>query len=598
MAENAFQPPHLEMSPIGPSRHLETTGRPAPELRFIRKTLMLLKPEMHPDGTTLRWQDLYTRVEPWQSSHQLTDNVRSVVLDWVANKVPALKNGATSLRDLSDESVVKALGHGWFEELKTEGGEDIDISGQRREVLLATMAHAVRKIETGVFMNILHSATPEQLQKLSLDPSTRDLTVELMKTSLRADPLFIRFMAYAGMSGQPSNTASPEGLTLPSDDLPHSFRELFPKETKSIGTRFGQLADQGGSWTSMPGGETFKRYLEVSSKYYLEDNPERATQLRQEWYDLYREYISEGFPVVLTGPTDESVKPPYIDPELKVSLRSEDARADEEKWKQMQEGFAQSLSGLGLQDQAQSVRDQLVVGSMVLGGYGVNLNFDAVAQEDPTIQIYLNAQARSYDREFPKEVLERFIHEAEATFGGLTTTEGRVLAEFIPRTSTVMHELGHWVYPGGSPEDQRFGDGDVNRSMQEIKAESLYRALIPAMIDRGVLQGTREQWAQGLVGNSIQLLRDGASDENDDYFRGAALTMNDAFSSGSIQIENGRVVIVNTDAFFDSVGNVARDVLGQYQNVSSNERSARTWIKSHCTPSEETRKLIELITKS
>lgn len=599
MTEISMQlPMPVEKSPIGPARHMETTGKPVPELRYIRKALTLLKPEKNADGSKLRWQDLHTEVQPWNSSHELTDNVRESVVNWVLAKIPELKANVHSFAEITDKSLTEAMVHAWYDELKDSTGEPIDISGQRREALLATMSHVVRKIETGMFLNILQGATPEQLGKLGLVDSTRDLTMKLMTTSLRADPLFIRYMAYAGETGSPSDLASAEGLLLPGNDRPHTVRELFPKETKSIGSQFVHIAEEAGDWVTEPGGETFKKYLEISSRYYAETDPQKATQLRTESYALYTQYLSEGFPVVLTGPTDESVKPPYIDPELKVSLRTQDAKVEEEKWKRMQDGFVKSLALLGLQDQSKFVADQLVIGSMVLGGYGANLYFDAVAQENPTIQIFLNNQARAYDREFPKDILEKYIQSASETFGGLENPDARNFAEFISRSVTIKHELGHWVFPEGSPEDIRFGDGAINRTMQEVKAETLYRALIPTMIESGYLQGTKEQWAQGLVGTSIQLLRGSAGNEHDDYFLGAALTMNDSFSSGAVAIEEGKVVVKDADAFFNSATNVAREVVGQYRGETSNERTAKTWVKSRCTPSKQTRQLLSLIAGS
>src|SRR3989344_8481600 len=91
-----------------------------PKLRYISKTHELLKPEIGESGEKVQWMDLYKKVKPYRDSLELSDNVREVIREWVAQKIPNLKNKIPSIEDLDDEKLLSALSNGWFEEIRDE----------------------------------------------------------------------------------------------------------------------------------------------------------------------------------------------------------------------------------------------------------------------------------------------------------------------------------------------------------------------------------------------------------------------------------------------------------------------------------------------
>ena len=62
-----------------------------PRLRYITKTLELLRPETDKLGNEINWKELYKKVKPWQNGLELSDNIRQVVYEYVSLKIPSLK---------------------------------------------------------------------------------------------------------------------------------------------------------------------------------------------------------------------------------------------------------------------------------------------------------------------------------------------------------------------------------------------------------------------------------------------------------------------------------------------------------------------------
>ncbi len=553
-------------------------------LRYIEKVSGIMRRhEEGPEGEEINRRELYKQVKPWENGLELSDNVREVVREFVAQKIPALKE-IHPLSELPDQELLNALSNGWFEEV----GEQVE--GQRREVLLAVAAHVAKRIETDIYKKIFENTSEENLAKLGLDGDLANLAVKVLDTSVKANPLFIRFMAYSYLSGEPPEQAEPTALFLPHDEQGHTIVEMFPHETQFLAKRFASIAGDSERWIGKPGADIFKKYLESLGQLYQETNQEKAIARQEEVKNLYGELISSDFPILITPATEGYYKEPYLDPELKISLATPEAKKEEESFKQAQKAMAESLRELGVNQFAQSMQEQDIRSTVVVGGYGVNLTFNAVAQEKPAILMYLNEQMRAYDRNFPE--LMNIIQNTEFEFSKLGADEKRNLMEKISRMNTMLHEFSHGIYPDGSEEAERLGRKPLT-VIDEVKADISYRPLIPSIIEKGGLDGTKEQWAAGMVTSSLQMLKDHS--EGDEYYHAAVYTLNDLFEQGIVNFEDDKVVIKDFDAFYQSQKNSAGEVISLFENQEMSEGKAASWIKERCAPNEKLEQVIKFV---
>jgi hypothetical protein len=218
------------------------------------------------------------------------------------------------------------------------------------------------------------------------------------------------------------------------------------------------------------------------------------------------------------------------------------------------------------------------------------LSFSSVAQEDPAVVIYLNEQIRAYDRRIMPYA--NLIANSEEEFASLSEAEKKDLLEEMSRTNTIMHELSHIPYIDGSPESEHLGAGPLVK-IDEVKAETLYRALVPRIVEKGGLRGTKEQWAVGMLASSLTILRDNPSD--DEYYYSVSYALNELFNQGAIDFQNDKLKI-NDFAACDSVYNsCAREVISLYQSEKIKEPQAARWIKEKCSSNAKTRQLEEFL---
>ncbi|MDO8497483.1 MAG: hypothetical protein Q7S61_02975 [bacterium] len=581
------------ISLIGLSQHEEMTGRKVPHLRYIKHVFFILKEPVQEVGG--HWQDLYQKVKSFNNSTELSDSVHDVLQAWIENKVSPLKKSVHSLRQLTNKSLVEAILEGWLStDIHDRQGNPISLNGQRRGVLLATMSHIIRKVETTMYVNILKKASSNDLEKLGLDESLKKLTVDLLTTSLKTDPLFVRFLTYTQVSSTKTKQTTTETLYI-TENEPYSIRTFFPRETKLLARHFQKLAQEGGDWVKKPGGGDFQKYLNVVGQYYAAIDHQESSRLRGEANALYKQCLKAGFPIILTGDNDEIMRSPNRDPEIKVSVRTREAKEEENRWEKMKHAFASSLEDIEAQNQKASVTDQLIIGSVVFGSYGINSIFSTVAQENPTIQIFLDTQARAYDRGFPNEWLKKYISGTAKAFIKLSDSQATGLMECMSRTNTVLHELSHWVFGEDSKETLRFENGPTNRTMQEVKAETLYRALIPQMLQKEALEGTLEQWAMGTCATSLQILKDNSGDWNDDYFLGAVFSLNDLLDKDIVTIVNNQLHIQDVQKYFVTMQEQAKEIVALHQNSEMNETKAKEWIKQRCQPNDALKKILKMI---
>lgn len=564
-----------------------------PHLRYITKALTLLHDShaQKPDERRRQeWGDVYTSVKPFSGALELSDNIKEAVRSYVVNRLPSLKEKIPSIEKFSDDNLLGALVNNWLSDSLPE------VEGQRREVLVAVMAHVVKRIETTCYRKILENATPEHLDTLGLDEKLRTLVVELLEVSLKTDPLFIRFLAYSQLSGDVPENATSVSLHLPDDRRKrHTLAELFPHETGYLSAHLSKISSvHTEELKRYPGGEQFGQYLSALGEFYGAKNSKDARRLYKNVQSLHKRIAAEGFPIVLTPPAEGYYKEPYVDPELVVSIATKDAKKEERGFQKVQHAYASVLHELALGEYSEHMEAQSIRSVVALGAYGVNTVFRAVAQENP-ILMYLNEQIRAYDRDFP-EFLEEYISNTGEVFGN--NIERRTVQELMSRTNTILHELSHSPLPtkdkDKKPTDagKRFGP-EAETIIDEVKAEILYHALIPEILERGGLEGTKEQWAVATLGSTLQGLRD--SPPGDPYYYNATYVLNDLMRDGVVAFDGNQTMIIDFERYYSVLKGAAREVISLYADPNMNEKKALSWIKKRCRANEHVKQVEDFL---
>jgi hypothetical protein len=560
-----------------------------PHLRNIFKVLNLLHAEELPSGERVDRKELPEKIKPWENGLELSDNIREVVRDYTIKKIPSLKEKISSINDLPDRKLLEALSNNWFEEIGDEVG------GQRREVLLAVAAHMVNHIENKVYEKVLEKSSEQELAKLNLTPELRDLTVRLLQVCEKADPLFIRFLAASQLTPKPPETKEPLAMKRPGDEKEYTPALLFPHETQFISKGFSEISAQETDWKKYPGGEIFRDYIQTLSEVYQEADPAKITDCRKQAEDLYKQLLRSGFPIIVTSAMEDYYKPPYLDPELRVSILTPEAQKEELSFQKVRNSMAENLDVLDISQSRDSVEKGFIRNGVAIGSFGVNLTFNAVAQGT---LLYFNEQIRAYDKPFP--LWTGLVANSEQEFANLEEEEKIKFLEELSRLNTVMHEISHDVYPE-SPSEQdkdqqgpsaieRFGKGNKNNFM-EISAEIIYRGMIPEMIERGGLSGTKEQWAIATLVSSLQQITD---DEGSEYRSAAIYSLNKLFKEKTVELSDGRLVINDFDRYYETHKELARELIRQFEDAGMNEKKAKAWFKENCTLGEDGEKGEEL----
>lgn len=556
-----------------------------PRLRYIEKVSGIMRsPEENHLGEERNWRELYKDVKPFSNTLELADNIRETVRHFVEQKIPKLKEAIPTISELDDKGLLEALSNNWFEEIE-------DTSGQRREVLMTVAAHIARRVETTVYKNILENATEEQLTQIGLDKDLAGLLSNVLDTSVKADPLFVRFLAYTQLGPEAPEGAKGSDFYLPEDKKPKTAAQMFPHETQFLSKRFMALAENSSTWQDKPGADIFKNYLNVLGRAYAETDPVAAEKLQEEIKLKYAELVDSEFPIIITPGVEGYYKEPYIDPEIRVSLATPDSKKEEEYFGDVRKSMAESLEGVGLSRFSQRIQQEKIRSVIAVGSFGVDLIFSAVAQEDPAILMYLNEQIRQYDQNFPKYM--GLMTNTKKEFAGLSESDRTAFMEKISRTNVMMHEFSHAIFP--PDEIKKFGAGETFTVLDEVKAETAHRALIPRMIKNGGLEGTKEQWALGLVASSLQLLKD--QPEDDPYYYAGVYTLNECFKDGSLSFDGQQITVNDFDGFYNTQRFVVGEVASLYENPNADETRAANWLKQKCTPNETVKQLTQLLKK-
>ena len=555
-----------------------------PKLRNIEDTLALLRSEkiFGPDGEeigALNWKDLYEQVGPWESGLELSDKIREVVRNYLISKFPTLKEKIPSLNKLTDEKALDALANGW----DVLGKE---VEKKRVEVLLSVLAHILRRIETRMYSKIIEQADEEQLQKLGLEPHIRELAINMLEASAKSDPLYIRFLAYAQLTPQPSERANPAAPIGP-DGKRHTWAELFPHETQLISRKLESILANKDRWQDMEGADKFIQYIDLLRLFFSETDPKKAYKLKKEIEQAYADSITGGFPILISPPTGSYYKEPYLDPELRISLRTPESRAQEEHFISLQNAMADELETLGVGQFSEKMRKKPIASVVSIGANGANLTSIAAAETEEDITIFLDEQIRRYDKKL-KDFMP-LVDISEKVFPD--TTPERI--EMISREDTVFHELSHSVWTLDKKAQKRLGKGKSETIIAEAGAETISRGLAKELIEKGRLDYTPEQYIAGTISTLFQYFRD--KDESDEYYKAAVYVANGLFEQGLVEFDGEKVLIKDIDGIFSYFKENAKKIIALYEDEEMNKKKAGRWVADNCTAGEKLQELIDFI---
>jgi len=557
-----------------------------PHLRYIKKTLSLLESDIGPDGEKINWKNLYEKVGSWDSALELSDQIREAVREYLLSKFPKIKDKIPSIADLPDPQMLNALSNGWFEELGEEVG------GTRREVLLAVLAHITKRIETRIYKKILEESREDDLKKLGLSLNTRQLAIDCLDASVKSNPLFIRFLAYSQLSPKPFHGAPP-AAPMGQDGMPHRFAELFPHETKFIAKKFGEIIKSDEQWKGEHGAEEFKEYVTILEKYFsgtdigeaLEVDGE-ISEVEKKIKNAYSKVISSDFPIIIPPPLGGYYKPPYFDPELRVSIRTPESIAEEKRFLPLQKSLADKLGLLGVGQFANDMRAKPIRSVISIGEYGANLTFTAAAEADKEIVLFLNDQIRHFDRNLKK--FFPLLEISEQAFGNIS--DQRI--QEMSREDTMLHEFSHSVYHGDTEEAKKLGP-EAESFIAEISAESIHRGLAKELIDSGEIEYTPEQYTVVTICMPLQVLE--RADPEDEYYKAAVFVLNGLFENGIAEFDGSHVAVKDHAAFFEYLKSNAKEIISLYKDPEMTQQKAKNWLSKKCKAGSRLQELIGYI---
>jgi len=556
-------------------KKIENEESPIEHIRLnsLKRGFQILhKPEQIVDknGETkeVRWLDLYKEIGEFDNSIDLSDKIRNLTIKWVENKIPELKENILAIKDLSDKQISSAIAKNWFSEVP-------EVEGQRKEVLLATMASIVKRVETRMWQKKLEQIDKKDLEKMGIDKSERELLVELLKTGVKANPLFIRFLAYSRLTPEASEKAELQKFEVPEKNKLFSLSEMFPKETRFLSERFKKLYEgsENQEWSKKSGAESMVRFLKLMSEIYAKGNTsDRSQELQEQVQQASDELIKSGFPIAIIPSTEGMYKERHIDPEIRVCLKSKDCIEQDKKFENAKVALVDCLEKSGLNHFSGNLRKKHTKSLIEIGEFGVNLAFKGVAQESQgTNVLFVNEQRRSYDVNFPEYL--NLIAGSQEIFSGISDKQKQEMARML----SMLHEFSHLHIEERSEASQRLGP-NAEAVLCEVEAESIYRGYLPDIIKQQGLIGTKEQWAYAMLAGSLQMLKD-----PDSYSKSAGFTLKSAIDKGAISWSGNRLKINDFDLLFKIQQESAEEVLNLFKNPDITAEKAKTWIDKKCS---------------
>ena len=550
-----------------------------PRLKYIEHTLALLESEKGPDGEEINWKDLYEKVGSWESGLELSDKIRTVVRDYLILKFPKIKERIPSIAELPDQEMLNALANGWFDEIEE------NVKGKRVEVLLSVLAHILRRIETRIYSKIIEESDEEQLQKLGLQPDLREPLIDMLEASAKSDPLYIRFLAYAQITPQPPERANPAAPIGP-DGKRHTWAELFPHETQFISKKLEAILKSKDRWQNIQGANEFSKYIDLLMAFFSEIDPKETLQLKVKIEKAYADSITGGFPILISPPTGSYYKEPYLDPELRVSLRTPESRVQEEHFIALQNAMADELETLGVGKFSEKMRNKPIASVVSIGANGANLTGIAAAETEEDITIFLDEQIRRYDKNL-KDFIP-LVGISEKVFAETTPEE----IEMISREDTIFHELSHSVWTLDKKAQKRLG-GKSETIIAETTAETISRGLARELIDKGRINYTPEQYIAGTICTLFQYFK--GRDESDEYYKAAVYVANGLFEQNLVEFDGDKVRIKDIDGIFNYFKDNAKKIITLYEDEGMTGKKAGRWIDDNCTAGKKLQELIDYI---
>lgn len=562
-----------------PTQEAEKPIPNRPRLRNIEDTLVLLESEEGPDGEKINWKDLYEKVGSWNSGLELAENMRSVLKEYIISKLPRLKEKIPSIQDLPDRELLDALTNSWFEGLENE------IKHTVKEVLLSVATHILRRIENRIYRKIIEEAANKDLEKLGLEANLREPLMEVLEAAAKSDPLYIRYLAYAQLSPEPPEEPN-EAAPIGQDGKPHTWAELFPHETQYISKKLKSILEKKEGWQSIEGATEFIKYAELLAEFFSEKDPAKMKDLKEKIEQAYADSITGGFPIVISPPTGSYYKEPYLDPELRISLRTPDSRAQEQSFIDIQNAMADELETLDVQQFADDMRKKPIASVVSIGAYGANLTFTAAAETEKDITLFLDEQIRRYDVNL-KNFLP-LIDISETVFQ--TTPTERI--EEMSREDTIFHELSHSVWTLDKDAQKRLG-GKSETIIAETAAESVYRGLARGLIEKGKIKYTPEQYIAATIAMPLQVLKE--RDPDNEYYQAAVYVLNGMLEEGIIEFDGQKVIVKDLNTAFDYLRANAKEVISLYENTEMTEQKASKWVGEKCTSGEKLQELVDFV---
>lgn len=543
----------------------------------------LISGRLFGQGATERVPSLTDKIGAWNSGIQFSNSIRDVVSDYITSRISLIKSANPSLQEDSDKSIKDAIVDHKFWDVKT--------ADKKKILLLLELGDAVSRIETKTRIDVLRRASAEDLAKIGLNPALRDLSIDLLPAAAAANPLFIRFTEFGLNNPDHSEQATPTTWYLPGDQKPHTIAEVFPRETQEIADSFSKIADQKSAWLNEEHAGEFRDYLLAISGLYKETDPVKAKIAQENVADRYAKLLQTGFPLVLTPGLFGYYTPPYIDPELRLSVVTPETSKEHEAYIKTRDVMAENLSEIESSEFSLSLKEAPVKSVISLGSYGVNLRYTAPGQSKPSITLFLDEQIRREDNDFP--LFMGLIRNTREEFGNLPDPEKNSVMEFMCRMNTLMHEYSHLVYPGDGESSRRLGNKQTFTIIDETKADILYRGMLKTLCVKDGLTQSSKQWAIASLASALQGSTYG---ESDPYFYSSTYALNNLFANGAVKIEDHQFTITDYDLYFQTLKQNSLDLLRSlYQDPASNETKAANWIKENSLPNHQVMEAIQIV---
>jgi len=398
-------------------------------------------------------------------------------------------------------------------------------------------------------------------------------------------------------------------LFMPEGKGPYDLATLFPKESASLARGFDRIISESSGWQNTPGSDAFIKHLQALADLHrsnadgsLPSIADREDAVRES----YNALLESGFPIIVTPQMDPGEKPPYIDPEIKVSLKLPKDSAEEKQIDIVKDQMAQALGELGddVAGFANDLKNLSVHRVVTVGAFGSDLVLRSVAQEEGSMILYIDEQERAYGQELAGEI-QKYIQTQDIGGEDIIDFSHPETQAFLSNWSmleTAMHESDHAIYPRESDVSQRMGP-DAAVTIDEVKADTVYRALIPHILDLEVAQGKitaehaalqKKQWAITTTGTMMQSLEQGVESN---YYKANihllnALLVPQGTTPPALELHEGKLRITNVDAFYTTMYSQATDILTLYREKPD---EAKKWIETNCTASEKSQEVLDAL---